>query len=86
MEGDATVSRLGRGEEPLIHSGLTDVLDDTHPLAYETTYCDGDNCGEMLHCGINENMQTWVEAHKGNYCLPCFTALDQAQCCDGWSG
>lgn len=80
------MSRLGRGEEPLIHSGITDVLDETHPLAYETVYCNGNGCGEMLHHCINENMQTWVEAHKGNYCLPCFTALDEAQGVDGWSG
>jgi hypothetical protein len=80
------MSRPGRGEEPLIHSGITDVLDGTHPLANETTYCDGDHCAQMLHACNNENMTTWVEAHKGNYCLPCFTALDEADGVDGWSG
>jgi hypothetical protein len=79
------MSRLGRGVEPLIHSGITDVLDETHPLAHETTYCDGANCAEMLHACNNENMTTWVEAHKGNYCLPCFTALDEADGVDAWS-
>ena len=72
--------------EPLIHSGLTDVLDDTHPLAHETIYCGTPACTEMLHHCINENMQTWVEAPKGNYCLPCFTTLDEAKGVDGWSG
>ena len=80
------MNRPGRGEEPLIHSGITDVLEDAHPLAHETTYCDGTDCGEMLHACNNENMTTWVEAHKGNYCLPCFTALDEAHGVDGWSG
>lgn len=75
--------------EPLIHSGLTDVLPERHPDAHQTVYCDGADCAgraEMLHHCINENMQTWVEAPKGNYCLPCFNALDRAQGCDGWSG
>lgn len=78
--------RPGLGEEPLIHSGVTDVLPDGHPLAHETVYCDGGECGEMLHSLINENVTTWVEAHRGNYCLQCFTALDEAQGVDGWSG
>jgi hypothetical protein len=69
-----------------MHSGLTDVLGDEHPLAYETTYCDGADCAQMLHACNNENMTTWVEAHKGNYCLSCFTALDEADGVDGWSG
>lgn len=72
--------------EPLIHSGLTDVLPERHPDAHQCVYCDGAECSEMLHCENNENMQTWVEAPKGNYCLPCFNALDRAQGCDGWSG
>jgi hypothetical protein len=80
------VSQLGCEDEPLIHSGLTDVLDEQHPQAHETVYCDGAGCKDMLHHCINENMQTWVEAHRGNYCLPCFVALDRAHGCDGWSG
>lgn len=86
--GNAPTRRLGSGQEPLIHSGLTDILDDKHPLAHETTYCDGAACrgrAEMLHACNNENMTTWVEAPKGNYCLPCFTALDKADGVDGWS-
>ena len=83
----APVGRPGPGQEPLIHSGITDVLDGEHPLAHETVYCDGAACrATMLHAGNNENMTTWVEAHKGNYCLPCFTALDEADGVDAWSG
>lgn len=79
--------RLGNDQEPLIHSGITDVLDDEHPLAHETVYCDGAACrATMLHAGNNENMTTWVETPKGNYCLPCFTALDEADGVDAWSG
>lgn len=84
MAGDTAVTPLGPRDEPLIHSGLTDVLDEAHPLAYETVYCDGPECRDMLHHLINENMQTWVEAHRGNYCLPCFTTLDAEDGSDAW--
>lgn len=96
LVGDVNAAKLvtplrrpGSGQEPLIHSGITDVLDDEHPLAHETVYCDGAACrgrAEMLHHCINENMTTWVETRKGNYCLPCFTALDDADGVDRWSG
>lgn len=74
--------------EPLIHSGITDVLDDGHPRACETIYCDGVACkgrAKMLHHCINENMITWVETPTGNYCLPCFTRIDEAEGPEGWS-
>jgi len=80
------MSRPGYGEEPLIHSAITDVLPEDHPLAHENTGCDKPGCSELLHYCINENMQTWVEAHNGNYCLPCFAALDDAEGIIGWSG
>ena len=83
----APLRRLGSDQEPLIHSGITDALDDGHPLAHETVYCGGSTCrATMLHAGNNENMTTWVETSKGNYCLPCFTALDEADGVDGWGG
>lgn len=72
--------------EPLIHSGVTDALDAAHPLAHTTVTCDGPGCQALLHCQINENMQTWVEAPKGHYCLHCFTALDEAHSVEGWGG
>ncbi len=72
-----------RTQEPLIHSGVTDVLPEDHPLAYTSVCCD--NCsyhGTLLHYAINENMQTWVEIlgegkWQGNFCLPCFALIDQ---------
>lgn len=69
--------------EPCIHSGVTDVLEEKHPLAHETVYCDGCKTS-LLHHVINENMITWVEAPKGNYCLPCFTRIDEAEGIEGW--
>lgn len=57
--------------EPLIHSHITDVLPDDHPLAHETIFCGG--CTEMLHASNNECMQTWVESGAGAHCLRCFT-------------
>ena len=79
-----TVGLLGPRDEPRIHSGLTDVLPDNHPLRNRHTYCDRDKCRELLHCCINENMQTWVEANRGNYCLPCFAELDADDGSDAW--
>lgn len=63
------------GFEPLIHSDITDCLPENHPLAYETIYCK--SCGEMIHCGNNECMQTWVEIDlKTYYCLNCFNKME----------
>jgi len=76
----------GPRTEPLIHSGVTDTLPEGHPLVWTTVYCYGKGCRETLHATPNENMQTWVETSKGNYCLPCFTASDQADGYEGWDG
>jgi len=56
--------------EPLIHSHLTDVLPEGHPLAFDEVYCS--DCGVMVHCGNNECMQTWIETGRGNFCTKCF--------------
>jgi len=56
--------------EPKIHSHLTDVLPESHPLAQEEVFCA--ECGEMVHAANNECMQTWVETGAGAYCLRCF--------------
>ncbi len=53
-------------KEPKIHSHVEDGLPDNDPLAYKTVYCDGAQCGEMLHAANNECMQTWFETGKGN--------------------
>lgn len=60
-------------KEPQIHSHIEDVLDDKHPLAFETIYCKGCKC--MVHAVNNECMQRWVETGRGNYCLWCFSVL-----------
>jgi len=65
---------MGVPSEPNIHSHITDVLDDSHPLAYETVYCD--KCrSAMLHAANNECMQTWIETGKGNFCTHCFCTM-----------
>lgn len=51
-------------DEPVIHSHITDILGEGHPLAYENVYCAmkrEHGCNEMLHCSNNECMTTWVE-------------------------
>jgi len=60
-------------KEPIIHSHITDILDEDHPLADTTIYCD--KCKEMLHASENECMQSWIETGKGNFCLTCFSKM-----------
>ena len=57
-------------KEPIIHSHITYVLSDGHPLADETVNCI--RCAEMVHAFNNECMQTWVETGEGNFCFACF--------------
>lgn len=59
-------------KEPLIHSHITDVLPDDHPLATSNVYCSAPYCGEMLHAFNNECMQTWIETENGNFCARHF--------------
>lgn len=59
--------------EPKIHSHIEDCLDDDHPLAFEQVRCA--KCGELVHAGNNECMQTWVETGQGNYCVVCWSVL-----------
>jgi len=56
--------------EPIVHSHISDVLPEGHPLANEDVYCDHDNgaCQVMLHASNNECMQTWFETTEGNFC------------------
>jgi hypothetical protein len=61
--------------EPLLHTGITDALPDDHPLAWTTVYCDWPRCGAMLHAVNNENMQPWIEAGNGSYCVHCFGTM-----------
>lgn len=56
--------------EPLVHSHVTDVLPDDHPLAAVDVHCD--RCSALVHSQINECMQTWVETGRGNYDVLCF--------------
>lgn len=56
-------------KEPLIHSQITDFLEDDHPLAHEYVTCK--DCKDPLHVG-NESMGTWVETGRGNFCVSCF--------------
>lgn len=56
--------------EPLIHSHIEDVLDDTHQSAFKNVWC-GD-CHTLVHASNNECMTTWVESGEGDFCLTCF--------------
>lgn len=60
-------------KEPEIHSHITDLLPEIHPLAFRTIPCQ--TCSNILHAANNECMRTWVETGKGNYCLLCFIKL-----------
>ncbi len=62
-------------KEPIIHSHITDVLPEDHPLAYKKVYCDT-KCGHLVHAGNNECMRTWIETEFGNYCTTCFCLLE----------
>lgn len=57
-------------KEPIIHSHITDVLPEGHPLAYEGTECR--SCSVLVHAFNNECMQTWIETGLGNFCIVCF--------------
>ena len=59
--------------EPVIHSHVTDVLDDNHPLAYKIVDCQ--KCGSMVHCSNNECMQTWLEWGLYILCGECAAPL-----------
>jgi hypothetical protein len=62
-------------KEPIIHSHITDVLPENHPLAYEDVFCD--ICKKtMLHASNNECMQTWLETEDGNFCTKCFPIVE----------
>ena len=62
-----------RTREPEIHSHITDLLPDEHPLAYKSVHCE--ICMDMLHAANNECMSTWVETGVGNFCLLCFIKI-----------
>lgn len=55
--------------EPRIHSHITDVFPDDHPLAYKNFGCEHLDCDALLHAGNNECMQTWIETGIGNFCV-----------------
>jgi len=59
--------------EPLIHSHITDMLPDDHPLAYTPVCCK--ECDAFCHSSNNECMQTWVEYNGDNYCGKCFAKI-----------
>jgi len=62
--------------EPLLHSHITDLLPEDHPLAYECVSCQ--RCRVMVHASNNECMTMWVETGLGNFCLACFVAVEEA--------
>ena len=61
--------------EPIIHSHVSDRLDEEHygDDAYERRDCK--DCGKMVHAFNNECMNFWVETSQGNYCFKCFYTL-----------
>lgn len=63
--------------EPILHSHIDDGLPQNHPLADDNVHCV--ICGDMVHAGNNECMQTWVETGKGPHCLKCFVDAQRAE-------
>jgi hypothetical protein len=61
-------------DEPIIHSHISDMLPENHPLAYEEVECY--KCNDMVHCFNNECMRPWVEWLGFNLCFECFL-----ECC-----
>lgn len=60
--------------DPVLHSHITDVLPEKHPLAYKSVYCA--KCRTMVHAGNNECMMTWIECGiSDNWCLSCFSEV-----------
>jgi hypothetical protein len=71
-------------DEPVVHSHLTDRLNDDHPLAYEMVMCDmkrEHGCKRSLHAANNECMTTWVEFAGLNVCARAFAmyVLEKSQ-------
>ena len=66
--------------DPKLHSHIEDGLPNEHPLTFKSVYCP--ICGEMLHAGNNECMQTWVETGRGNFCIPCFAQIPDVSALD----
>ena len=61
--------------EPIIHSEITDCLDEDHPLAYETVMCAmkrEHGCWRHLHAANNECMTAWVEFANLAVCARAF--------------
>ena len=56
--------------EPKFHSFDDCFVDDSHPLAYESQYCQV--CMTMCHAGNNETMTAWFETNRGAVCMLCF--------------
>lgn len=61
-------------KEIVIHTHISDGLEETHPLANESVYCE--TCKGMLHASNNECMQSWFETDIGNFCTNCFVPGD----------
>ena len=57
--------------DPIYH-GAADVLDDGHPMAWESQHCVV--CGVMVHAFNNECMTGWFETFYGPMCFECFAA------------
>ena len=55
--------------DPIYH-GARDLIDDDHPMAWESQYCV--TCREMVHAFNNETMQDWFETIEGPMCFDCF--------------
>lgn len=61
-------------EEPKLHTGITDVLPESDPRAYDSLHCA--KCNAMIHAFNNENMRAWVEFSNVNVCFECLGIPD----------
>ena len=61
-------------KEPILHTHITDMLDDAHPKAHKSIFCN--LCKAHVHAFNNECMQSWFETGKGDFCFKCFIKLN----------
>ena len=64
------ITQVEQSCEPKFHSFDDCFIDENHPLAWESQYCQV--CMTMVHAGNNETMTAWFETNMGAVCMLCF--------------
>lgn len=68
--------------EPLIHSHIDDGLPDGHRWQWEQVHCK--SCGDLVHAGNNECMETWFEFGDAAACAECVGTLPSVMHDNNW--